>query len=92
LASRGSLHRRDGTAGGNVALELIPADLRVDGQTVIAVYARDSLEILAVEPYLYDNPFKKCDGCSGFGLYRDPTTGLLTNDRCAECGGKGIDA
>ena len=39
----------DGGVPVDIALEVIPANLRVDGQMVIAVYDRDSLEVLAVE-------------------------------------------
>ena len=82
----------DGGVPVDIPLEVIPAELQVDGQMVIAVYKPDSLEILAVEPDIYDNPLKKCESCNGIGLYRDPATGLLTNDKCIECGGKGIVA
>ncbi len=82
----------DGGVPVDIALELIPADLQVDGQMVIAVYEQDSLDILAVEPDTWQNPFKKCTSCNGIGLYRDPATGLLTNDKCSECGGKGTVA
>ena len=79
----------DGGVPVDIALELIRADLRVDRQMVMVIYEQDSLEILAVEPYTYHNPYRKCESCNGLGLHRDPATGLLTNDKCAECGGKG---
>lgn len=79
----------DGGVPVDVPLELIPAELQVDGQMVIAVYEPNSLEILAVEPDTFQNPFKKCESCKGIGLRRDPVSGSLTNDKCAECGGTG---
>ena len=48
----------DGGVPVDIKLELIPADLRAEGQMVVAVYDQDGLTILAVEPYIYDNPFK----------------------------------
>ena len=40
----------DGGVPVDIALELIPAELQADGKMVIAVYQKDTLEILAVEP------------------------------------------
>ena len=88
LIGPGSGHL-DGGVPVDIALELIPVELRVDGQMVIAVFQKDTLEILAVEPAIDPNQYKKCGSCNGFGLRRDPATELLTNDKCAECGGKG---
>ena len=39
----------------DIALELIPVELRADGQVVIAVFQKDTLEILAVEPAIDRN-------------------------------------
>ena len=81
----------DGGVPVDISLDLVPAELRVDGQMVIAVFHKDTLEILAVEPFpeIETSPYKKCESCNGTGLHRDPDTGLLTNDKCAECGGDG---
>ena len=81
----------DGGVSVDISLDLVPAELRVDGQMVIAVFHKDTLEILAVEPFPEIEPssYKKCESCNGIGLQRDPVTGLLTNDKCGECGGKG---
>ena len=41
----------DGGVPVDISLDLVPAELRVDGQMVIAVFHKDTLEILAVEPF-----------------------------------------
>ena len=64
LIGPGSGHL-DGGVPVDISLELIPAELQTDGQMVIAVFQKDTLEILAVEPYPCCNPNETCESRNG---------------------------
>lgn len=64
LIGPGSGHL-DGGVPVDISLELIPAELQTDGQMVIAIFQKDTLEILAVEPYPSRNPNQTCENGNG---------------------------